>query len=292
MVQCANMMCLNCGRNAELFWENMLARCPTCGFIFVTPEERARQQALFIDTEVYSEVATKKLALKYPKDNHAKKDLYARTAVTLLSCIPLPPKDIRCIDVSGNGGFFSHALIEHGVLPEHVLISEMSPNYIALTKEYFGYPTLRGNIEKLTPSETFHICTMFDVLEHVADIPKTLQQIGSFLKPNGILFLKLPNGTWARFKSILARRFSSRDRVMSVLYLEPGGHLNYWNRKNVHEFEHRGFTVVESGYVRPTYQQFKKKYLFYIGWYWITQLFRLPLYPEFYVILRKEKHHD
>ena len=282
------MKCLNCGENADFLWKTILARCPHCGFIFITEEERARQQKLFVDTETYSAETTEKLMRKYPKDNHAKKELYRRTAKQLLSLVFLPPKDVRCLDIGGNGGFFSHALIEGGVHKDHVLINEMSPNYIALTDKYFGYQTVRGNIEDIPITQTFHICTMFDVLEHIANVPKTLAQIHSFLEPHGILYLKLPNGTWARFKSLFARRFSSTQKVMSVLYLEPGGHLNYWNTKNICALEKYGFNIVACGSVRPTFQQFKKKYPFYIIWYWITRILHIPLYPEFYVILRKK----
>jgi hypothetical protein len=128
---------------------------------------------------------------------------------------------------------------------------------------------------------------MFDVLEHIADVPSTLKRVHSFLKPGGILYLKLPNGTWAQCKSLFARLFGLDSRVLSLLYIEPGGHLNYWNRDNIHELERYGFRVVGTDNVLPTKRQFRQRYPFYIGWYWITRLLHISLYPEFYVILQK-----
>lgn len=265
-----------------------MMHCPSCHFIFVTPLIRDEQQKYFIDIEPSSQETVATLAKKYPRENYHKKDLYSTTAKKLLTLVSKNPTQIHAVDLGASGAFFVHELIQRDVPTEHTLTVEMSPNYIELTRRYFGYPTERGNVETITLApNTFDICTMFDVLEHVSDVPKTLQNIHRGLVENGLLFLKLPNGTWARWKSLVARLLKKDSVVASQLYIEPGGHLNYWNTRNVRALEQFGFNLAETGYVQPTRRQFRKKFPLYALWYWITKITRLPLYPEFYAIFRK-----
>jgi SAM-dependent methyltransferase len=56
-----------------------------------------------------------------------------------------------------------------------------------------GLPIFVGGIESIQPSPHFDLIFLFQVLEHLEDPVKTIQQLSSFLKPNGKLIIGVPN---------------------------------------------------------------------------------------------------
>ncbi len=281
------MTCPTCQESAPRpYFAGIVELCPHCSFLFISKDERNRQQKAFIDKEIYSEETVEKLMEKYPREQHGKKDLYARIAPELLGLIQKPTTETRALDLGASGGFFLHELEKVGVIANNLVANEMSPNYIELTRRYFGYDTLRGNVEELIINDTFDVITMFDVLEHIDDVPRALERIHTMLRPRGILFLKLPNGAWFRFKSFIPRLFGRVTLSKRLLYLEPGGHLNYWTPKNIGFLERHGFELVKTGFVQPTPRQFKKYFIPYYVWFILNVTLRMDLYPEFYAIFR------
>lgn len=281
------MTCPTCGATALPHFGGIMELCTHCSFLFVSNHERKEQQRAFIDQEEYDSSVVERLMKKHTRDCHDKKELYTRTAIELLHLSEKSPQTIRALDIGASGGFFLHELEQQGVAPGNLIANEMSPNYVEVVRRYFGFSTIRGNIEKLEAGESFDIITLFDVLEHVDDVAQALKRIHAMLTARGVLFLKLPNGTWARCKSFIPRFLNRTSYVKKQLYIEPGGHLNYWTRSNIHNLERQHFTLIETGFVQPTPQQFKKRFFLYNLWYRLNQLLGLDLYPEFYAIFRK-----
>lgn len=282
-------ICLNCGSaNVRSHTHNML-RCQDCSFFFLTQAERDRQQAQFA-TETVQEPSKERIASlkqKYPKDNPPRKHLYQRYAK---KAIEWYDTDLQALDIGASGGFFLYELEQRGVPAEHLIVNEIDHSYIALTQDYFGYQTEVTNIEQYQPDRQFDLVTMFDVLEHIADVDKTLEIIYSALKPGGRLLLKLPNGRFAYAKYRLAQLLRQPHKIPVYLYLAPGGHLNYWNPRNINYLQSRGFTLEETHTLKPTKQQFGRQYWLRSLGYKLDRLFGTDLFPEFVAILQKPLH--
>jgi 2-polyprenyl-3-methyl-5-hydroxy-6-metoxy-1,4-benzoquinol methylase len=62
-----------------------------------------------------------------------------------------------------------------------------------VAEDLFGFPSFVGELEAYVPAHTFHVITMWDVLEHVADPVSLVKRARSLLLPGGVLFLRTPN---------------------------------------------------------------------------------------------------
>jgi len=278
--------CLLCGSdNLTVLTHNML-RCRDCRFFFLSRAERAKQQASFLLISKRGVIPEnlEKLKKKYPKDDHVRKVIYQLYADRVSRWYG---QSVRALDIGASGGFFLNELEQRGASPSNLRTLEVDPTYQQLTEDYFGYAGDISNIETYQTDQKFDLLTMFDVLEHVSDFWLALENMHSMLADNGRLILKLPNGNWAYLKYVLAKALGRADKIPWYLYLEPGGHLNYWNRQCIGQLQKAGFLLETFEYAKPTRQQFKKEYWPRLVGYHLNELTGLQLFPEFFVTLKK-----
>ncbi|MCU0678308.1 MAG: class I SAM-dependent methyltransferase [Candidatus Pacebacteria bacterium] len=282
-----SMTCLLCqSKEVDVLTHNM-CRCRTCGYFFVTPAERERQQANFqVVTDAPVDTAgLAHLKKKYPKDGHGKRKLYEGYAKRAIAWYGT---DITVLDVGASGGFFLHEVEKLGVKPANLRTLEVDRTYQALTEEYFGYEGVITNIETYVSDRQYHFITLFDVLEHVHKFWDALGTMHDALTPDGRLLLKLPNARWAYLKYRTAMLLGWSHKVPGYLYLEPGGHLNYWNNESIKKLEKAGFELESFVYVYPHKEQFGKQHIFRIFGYKLNALFGLNLFPEFIAVFKKK----
>lgn len=278
--------CLLCGSDkVQDLYKGLVFRCSECRFIFVDNKERAEQQKVFLVEENSSIENVQKLKDKYKKDYHNKRVLYSNLAENISNYFKNSLEGIKILDVGACGGFFLHEVEKVGGNKNNMCCLEISNDYIRLAEEYFGYKSIRSNIEDFVSEEKYDVVSLLDVLEHVSDFRKAMARISAIMKSNGILILKLPNGNWTYLKCLLAKVFFP-DKMRKFLYLEPGGHLNYWNANNINLLEKAGFKVSKIEYPRPSKEQFKNKYYLKLFLYYLSKIFRLNIYPEFLVFLK------
>lgn len=119
--------------------------------------------------------------------------------------------DIGCgqghfVDVAGRAGF-------------EVLGIEVSESAVSVCQS-FSLPVVRMDL--FSPKlqiESYDICTMFEVLEHVPDPAKFLARAEELLRPGGILYLTTPN-----FASLDRRLLGQKWRAINrehLSYFEP-----------------------------------------------------------------------
>lgn len=87
-------------------------------------------------------------------------------------------------------------------------------------------------------SKKFNLVTMFNVLEHLADPIKSINQIKEILLPNGILMIDVPN----EFNDF---QTAGRDvHSLDNWWVAPPNHLNYFSKDSlVNLVESLGFSV-------------------------------------------------
>jgi 2-polyprenyl-3-methyl-5-hydroxy-6-metoxy-1,4-benzoquinol methylase len=282
----ANNTCSLCGSTTVKNLSYKMCRCRSCRFLFLAQSERDIQQACFLPV---SEIAVNPTSLdglrkKYPKDKHGKRALYNQYARKVLDWYG---SNVRVLDIGASGGFYLHAIEVLGVPPIQLRTLEINPTYQALTNEYFGYGGDIANIEDYKPNATYDCICMFDVLEHVNKFWVALDNMRAMLNENGRVILKLPNGRWAYLKYKMAKMLGISHKIPGYLYLEPGGHLNYWDYKSIKQLEKAGFIVESFVYVTPTKEQFGRQYGLRALGFKLNQVLGLNLFPEFIAILRK-----
>ncbi len=281
-----NTTCKNCGASGVVAITKELERCHQCYFLSVNDIERKRQQALFLNDCPSTKEGVAGLMKKYPKGDLNKNHLYCRVAGELFERMGRN-KNIRVLDVGASGGGFLFQFEKLGVTGTRLRTLEISQDYIELTRAYYGYVSVRANIEDFSESGVFDIITLFDVLEHVDNFDVALKNIAQSLKDGGIAYLKLPNGVWAYLKLRTAMFFNKPQEIPKLLYTAPGGHLNYWSRKNCLYLERYGLRILRAGPVPPTVRQFKKGIWWRMPLFWADRFLGISLFPEFEVVLEK-----
>jgi SAM-dependent methyltransferase len=84
---------------------------------------------------------------------------------------------------------------------------EPSPLFARFAREFFKLDVRQGFVGELDlPRHSFDVVAMTDVLEHVGDPKVLLGQVHHLLKPDGLLYIKVPNGQWNRVKQALLPR--------------------------------------------------------------------------------------
>jgi SAM-dependent methyltransferase len=71
---------------------------------------------------------------------------------------------------------------------------ELTAEAAHLARAQFGLHVHQGSIDHISlPPASFDVVTMWDVLEHVHNPTRTLQQVRTLLRPDGILVARVPN---------------------------------------------------------------------------------------------------
>jgi len=278
--------CLLCQSERVAVLTHDMLKCRDCSFFFVSLPERARQQASFhlISEQGVVPEHLERLKKKYPKDDHARKMIYKLYADRVSAWYG---ESVRALDIGASGGFFLNELEQRGASASNLRTLEVDPTYQKLTEDYFGYMGDICNIETFKTEQKFDLLTMFDVLEHVDKFWLALANMHSMLDEGGRLILKLPNGNWSYLKYVVSKAIGRADKIPWYLYLEPGGHLNYWNNRCIGQLEKAGFKLETFEYAKPSKQQFKQQYWPRMIGYKLNEWTRLQLFPEFIVTFKK-----
>jgi len=140
--------------------------------------------------------------------------------------------DVGC----GMGGFLNVAR-ESGFTVTGIEISKYASDFVKSELEMMVYNTDLSTAG--FRSESYDIVCMWDVIEHLHDPHKTLQEIYRILKPGGYLFISTGDtgSIWARITGYFWH------------LLTPPQHLFYFNKKNLNDLlVLKGFDVIKTIY--------------------------------------------
>jgi SAM-dependent methyltransferase len=104
---------------------------------------------------------------------------------------PLYKKDGFALDIGCGSGTFLSFLKHHGWRVQGVDLSRKAAD---VAKKAFDIDVFVGEIDELPfPPGTFDFINMSHVLEHVFDPLETIEKVRTLLKPDGVLYIEVPN---------------------------------------------------------------------------------------------------
>jgi SAM-dependent methyltransferase len=189
-------------------------------------------------------------------------NLRKRVDLLLRNC---PLRTPRFLDCGCGAGEYVTEFVKHGWDAYGI---EFLEDKLRLAKERMPEPwrVQKGDLEALTePDNSFDVALLNEVLEHVPDDRKALQEVARVLRPGGHLFVFSPN-RWYPFESHGVYLKGTNGRVPVWMPLIPWVPLNlgrrwfsYWAR-NYWPSELRGlvksvgFEINDTGWVWQTFE--------------------------------------
>jgi len=217
-----------------------IVRCVNCGLIYVNPRLKEPEKVYWGDADKYLKEA--KLIfegqLKHHRDPNYLQDL---------KLIRRYKPSGNFLDVGTNMGFFlrnarGHNWNLYGVEP--------SPSLSSLARERFGLNVKTAFLEEAGfENNFFDIVSMTDVFEHISQPKKILSEVRRILKPDGVFFIKVPNGHFNLFKLRLARlmgKLKNYDLFDSYEHLVHYSHATLQKMLNL-----CGFKMIKACVGRP-----------------------------------------
>jgi len=225
--------------------ERKVLRCAQCGLVFLDPQKKDLQ-------EFYKKEYRKLHSPVLGKEVSAQEffDIYAplqKGRVEKIKHVLHP--EMRVLDIGSSAGMFLNAVRPY--VKECVGV-EFDEIYAQFANEKVNIKTYTKPLEQTEIEPySFDMISALEVLEHIEDPVPFLQTIKHYLKPDGFVYIEVPNHD---------------DSLLSVFdvpgyrefyYREP--HIFYYNPKTLMTlFNHAGFegTITSSGFEPTMLNQF------------------------------------
>jgi SAM-dependent methyltransferase len=174
----------------------------------------------------------------------------ARTFDHYLEIIEARSPARRLLDVGCAQGFFMQRAKQHGFQVSGV---EPSPPMADFAEQELGFEILRGRFDQIDLGDrSWDVITFTDSLEYFADPRSGLAKAARHLAPGGLLFAKVPNGEYFRWRHALekllgrpvnaAEAFSPSRRI---------GHYSVASLRGLMAQVGLGLSTLEMGSVLP-----------------------------------------
>lgn len=173
-----------------------VVRCLGCGLIYVSPRLKEPQKVYWGEEDKYIDEARLIFEGKafHHRDPNYEEDI---------SFIRRYKQNGNFLDIGTNMGFF---LRKARGLGWNLYGVEPSASLSHIARKYFGLNIKTAYLEEARFTDAFFdVVTMTDVFEHITEPLNMLSEVRRILKPDGILFIKVPNGRFNLFKFYLAK---------------------------------------------------------------------------------------
>jgi SAM-dependent methyltransferase len=181
-----------------------VVRCRGCSLIYTSPQIKSPEGIYHGDATVYLDEARLIFEGKAPhhRDPNYRQELHA------IEKHRRPPG--RFLDVGCNMGMLLRLAKGRGWEAVGV---EPSPSLAPLAKRH-GITVHNCFLHELPKSEhgTFDVVALSDVFEHITRPAELLAAAQLAMKPDGILYVKVPNALWSLFKQYALALFGRRPK--------------------------------------------------------------------------------
>jgi len=158
--------------------------CKVCGFVFASeiPTQNKFNTYYSINSK-YEFKSNSYIAPQTFKD-HAK-------AVVDFIIPNIPNKNIDILDIGCSTGTLLNEFKSRGY--NNLLGIDPSDCCAKATKELYDIDAVGSTISSYKSDRKFDLITLVAVVEHIVDLKKSLKKVISLLKPNGMLFMDIPD---------------------------------------------------------------------------------------------------
>ena len=222
-----------------------------------------------IQEKVYSESneATKNVQFNTPKVRILKNEVKKLSKHN--------KRKLKILDLGRNDGGISFMLAREG----HIVCGVDLPKVIKIAKKRYKHPNLTFITADLSnefpfKKNTFDIVVAFDIIEHIPDDVKFLQEIYDVLKSKGICILQTPNIGY----------FVTRLEVLLGIWRrhEYDVHYHHYTFKTIENlFRKVGFKIIKS--IGVCYEKGPKK------WLLIEKIFQKLLNLKLWLLVRNHE---
>ncbi|MEW6009462.1 MAG: methyltransferase domain-containing protein [Candidatus Omnitrophota bacterium] len=218
--------CPLCGKNSykEIYQERgalRIVECLNCSLIYVNPRLKEPEEIYWGDEEKYFKEA--RLIFEGKARHH--RDINYQQDLKLIS--KYKPSG-NFLDVGTNMGFFLRNALGrswnlYGVEP--------SPSLSAIARRYLNLNVKTALLEDADFEDSFFdVITLIDVFEHLYEPAGVLKEVRRILKPDGIVFIKVPNALFNLFKYYCAR-FTKRLKNYDIF--DSYEHVVHYSQKTL-----------------------------------------------------------
>jgi 2-polyprenyl-3-methyl-5-hydroxy-6-metoxy-1,4-benzoquinol methylase len=215
-----------------------IVQCRHCKLIYTSPRYQAPQAHYLGDREA---ILRKYGSILRGEQEHPRDANYDQELRAIAEIAP----GGRLLDVGSHCGFFLRRARGMGWDLTGV---EPSANACALGRDYFDLNIVQGTLAEVAfPSGSFDVVTLVDVFEHVDRPVSILEEARRVMKPNGVLFIKVPNIVY-----YLAKHRVARALAIDTEIFDAKEHVAHYSQRTLrHTVARAGFLVQRFFVPRP-----------------------------------------
>lgn len=223
-----------------------IVKCRDCGLIYVNPRLKEPEKIYWGSKERYIKEA--ELIFEGKKMSH--RDVNYLTDLKKIEKIK-PTGNF--LDIGTNMGMFLRNARNRGW---KLFGIEPSPALSEIAREKFGLNIFTGFLHENKFSDNFFdIVTMTDVFEHITRPQEMLKDVHKIIKPNGLLFIKVPYANFTLLKCSLYKKvlhkFSFRQDIFRDIFDSREHIVHYTKETIIKMLDKGGFKVDFVGIDRP-----------------------------------------
>lgn len=185
------------------FYKRNYYRCPSCSLIFAEQKGERKTDIGFYRERYFD-------ACSRDQMSEQRQEIYGHI-LTLLEKFQKPGS---LLDVGCGCGYFLKEAKRHGWQVTGVDPSRKSIDY---ARSLIGESVLCGTTDDIPADNRFDAISLINVLDHVTDFRQQLQNIHDLLVPQGILYLRFPNGLFHSSVMHLLYKLSVKRFIASFL---------------------------------------------------------------------------